>query len=87
MLIFTSLKDSIDIIIDYEYENLFVRGETPTAIITKINKCRVSPLTKTQEIQIRDDIVSKMNNWLFDVTFYQNFSKFQKENEAFFLMV
>lgn len=82
MLVFTTQTESMEVVIDYEYENLFIQGNTPTEIITEINKFRLIPLNKKQEVEVREDIVNKMNDWLRDMMDSRKLSMFQKENEA-----
>jgi len=82
MLVFTTQTESMEVVIDYEYENLFIQGDTPTEIITEINKFRLIPLDKRQELLVREDIVNRMNDWIRDMMDSRKFAMFQKENEA-----
>lgn len=86
MLVFTTQTESMEVVIDYEYENLFIQGNTPTEVIAEINKFRLIPLNKKQEVEVREDIVNKMNDWIRDMMDSRKLAMFQRENEAIALL-
>lgn len=74
----------MNVILDYEYKGVFVRGETPSEIILKLNDKLDKPMDAKTETAIREDIANKANMWLRDIMDQKRITgmDFKQKNQA-----